>query len=847
MRRDLSRPNLETKIQEDFIAFGGATLEKLDDYIQHCEAVIHICGDMTGAMANEISIKYINDKYKDFGTKVPGAQAVLNGSDQISYTQWEAWLAIYHNKRLFVATPVDIATRDSRYIKDPAQIAQQLAHLKQLREKGYYDEIKFSDEDELIKKLYQSKLGDILNSIASNKPVYLPYQSIGTAFKGRDNFIKELFATFTATTNSVSGIAIHALGGMGKTRLAVEYALQHKKNYYTALFFVSAASPQILITNIANLSAPGILNLREYLAPDEGEKYAAVIRWLNQYSGWLLILDNVDTPEAAEKVEAVFAQLQQGHVLITTRIDTWSQEIKKKRLDVLHKEDAIAFLLETTEDGREKTGDDDKMAGVIAEELGCLALALEQSRAYIVTQEFSFKKYYKKWETNKADVLAWLDKQQMKYPASVATTWQTSFNQLSPAAVTLLNNLSWLSTDRIPKTLLDVEVPDATKIDAISAWGELKQYSLAASSDDRKTFTVHKLVQDITRHKIDKNTRVQTLTETVKWLDKAFTGDPDEVSDWPVLEPLVPHVLTLIDYTKKYEIDHSTSFLQNRVGLLFLNKAQYNEAEPLMRRALEIDEQNLGPSHPDVAIHLNNLGQLLQETNRLPKAEPLMRRALQIDEQNFGSDHTRVAIRLNNLAQLLKDTNRKPEAEPLMRRALQIDEQNFGSDHPNVARHLSNLGQFLKNTNRLQEAEPLMRRALEIEEQSFGSNHSYVAIDLNNLAMLLQETKRSQEAEPLMKRALEIDEKNFGPNHPRVARALNNLATLLQETKRLLEADPLMKRALIIFLISLGAEHPNTQTVGNNYVLLLKEMDKSEDEISIIFENIVRECDGFGK
>jgi hypothetical protein len=58
--------------------------------------------------------------------------------------------------------------------------------------------------------------------------------------------------------------------------------------------------------------------------------------------------------------------------------------------------------------------------------------------------------------------------------------------------------------------------------------------------------------------------------------------------------------------------------------------------------------------HPDVAIDLNNLAQLLQATNRLAEAEPLMRRALEIDERSYGSEHPKVAIRLNNLAQLLK-------------------------------------------------------------------------------------------------------------------------------------------------------------------------------------------------
>ena len=62
-----------------------------------------------------------------------------------------------------------------------------------------------------------------------------------------------------------------------------------------------------------------------------------------------------------------------------------------------------------------------------------------------------------------------------------------------------------------------------------------------------------------------------------------------------------------------------------------------------------------------------------------------MRRALAIDEASFGNDHPNVAIRLNNLAQLLQATNRLGEAEPLMRRALAIDKASFGTDHPNVA------------------------------------------------------------------------------------------------------------------------------------------------------------------
>ena len=79
-------------------------------------------------------------------------------------------------------------------------------------------------------------------------------------------------------------------------------------------------------------------------------------------------------------------------------------------------------------------------------------------------------------------------------------------------------------------------------------------------------------------------------------------------------------------------------------------RCQFLEAEPLLHRAQAIDEASYGPDHPDVAIDLNNLAQLLQATNRLGEAEPLIRRALAIDEASYGPDHPDVAIGLNNLA-----------------------------------------------------------------------------------------------------------------------------------------------------------------------------------------------------
>ncbi|MBN1570681.1 MAG: tetratricopeptide repeat protein [Acidobacteria bacterium] len=264
----------------------------------------------------------------------------------------------------------------------------------------------------------------------------------------------------------------------------------------------------------------------------------------------------------------------------------------------------------------------------------------------------------------------------------------------------------------------------------------------------------------------------------------------------------------------------------NNLATLLQVTNRLAEAEPLYRRALAINDKSYGEDHPDVARTLNNLAQLFQATNRLAEAEPLIVRSLAIDEQNYGEDHPDVARDLNNLAQLFKTMNRLAEAEPLYRRALAIDENSYGEDHPDVARDLNNLAHFLYSINRLTEAESLYRRSLAINQQNYGKDHPNVARILNNLAQLLQATNRLAEAEPLYRRALAIDEQSYGEDHTDVAGILNNLATLLQATNRLVEAEPLIRRALAIDEQNYGEDHPNVAIRLNNLATLLQATNR---------------------
>jgi hypothetical protein len=81
-----------------------------------------------------------------------------------------------------------------------------------------------------------------------------------------------------------------------------------------------------------------------------------------------------------------------------------------------------------------------------------------------------------------------------------------------------------------------------------------------------------------------------------------------------------------------------------------------DEAEPLMRRALAIDEKSYGPEHPDVARDLNNLASLLYVTNRLNEVGQLMRRMVEIllnSTRATGHQHPKQQLALGNYTNLL--------------------------------------------------------------------------------------------------------------------------------------------------------------------------------------------------
>ena len=214
----------------------------------------------------------------------------------------------------------------------------------------------------------------------------------------------------------------------------------------------------------------------------------------------------------------------------------------------------------------------------------------------------------------------------------------------------------------------------------------------------------------------------------------------------------------------------------NHLGGVYENQGDYEEAKTLHQRALGIQERELGPDHPLVAMNLNNLGLVYFEQGEYEEAKGYYDRALETQERTLGSEHPDVAMSLNNLGGLHEVQGEYEKAEKCHQQALDIREKALGAEHPDVATTLNNLGNTYFFHGKYEKAKRHYERALDMWEKGLMAAHPDAAISLNNLGGVYFRLGKHKKAKGYFQRALRIQERTLGTDHPDVAYSLVELA-----------------------------------------------------------------------
>ncbi len=666
----------------------------------------------------------------------------------------------------------------------------------------------------------------------------VPYRQ-NPFFTGREDILMRLHEALRSDKAAAlrQPYALSGLGGVGKTQTAIEYAYRYRHKYH-AILWVRADSREVLTSDFAAIAA--VLHLAERNEQDLSRTIAAMKQWLTAVTRWLLIFDNVDDLQI---IDDFIPSPCRGHVLLTTRTTVTGTLARSIEINSMEAEEGAFFLLRRAkilalDDSQDSAKDVDYIqARTISQALGGLPLALDQAGAYIEETQCSLLDYLNLYQTRHKLLLKRRGDLALDHPEPVATTWAISFekiHQASPAAIELLKICAFLAPDAIPEEIISKGAPDLGpslqhvahdpyKLNLVIK--ELLKFSLIRRNSNRKTLSIHRLVQEVLKDRMDESTQRRCAERVVLAVNRVF---PDtEFSTWSLCQRHLAQAEVCAVLIKQWGMKFAeASQLLHRVGQYLYQRARYSEAESLYQQALEIREQVLGPEHPEVATSLSNLASLYWDQSKYTLAEPPFLRALSIHEQTLGRDHPDVATSLNALALLYKAQDKYTQAKPLFLRALSIRKQALGPEHLDVATTLNDLAMLYYNEDKYMLAEPLFIRALSIREKVLGPEHPDVASSLNYLAGLYVARSQYTQAEPLFIRALSIREQGLGPEHPDVATSLSNLAILYSDQGKYSEAEPLFLRALAISEQVLGGKHPTVATVLNNLAMLYYSQNK---------------------
>ncbi len=583
--------------------------------------------------------------------------------------------------------------------------------------------------------------GDVRRSVTEQPrfpgtlpPVWNVPHARNPNFTGREERLAKLKTALGSGKPAALTQAIHGLGGVGKTQLALEYAYRSVAEY-DIVWWVRSEEPVTLAADYASLA--DALDLPEKEATDQQLIIKAVKQWLEQHPKWLLVFDNA---KDRADVQNYIPRGEIGHVLITSRNANWRGIAAPLDVKVLERSESVDLLLKRTGYTNREAAD------ALAEALGDLPLALEQAGAYMDATRRSLPDYLKMFTDRKNEL--W-DRAgpPTDYRDTVATTWNIAFDevkQISSAGADLLNLCAFLAPDDIPVELLSSGVQylpgslAALASDPLAfddAVDPLRRYSLVEITAE--TISVHRLVQAVTRDRLDGDELKKWAEAAVRIVNEAFPFDSDDVGTWPVSTRLLPHALAAAEHAEALDVaSDSTEKLLNQTGSYLKGRAQFAEAKEMFERALAIGEAAYGPDHPQVAIYVNNLGNVLQDLGDLEGAKKMFKRALAIDEAAYGPDHPDVAIDVGNLGNVLQDLGDLEGAKKMFKRALAIDEAAYGPDHPDVAIYVSNLGVILKTLGDLEGAKKMFERALRIFTESLGEGHPNTVTVQNNLDSL---------------------------------------------------------------------------------------------------------------
>jgi hypothetical protein len=636
-------------------------------------------------------------------------------------------------------------------------------------------------------------------------------------FAGREQELDRLRSLLNGGDQAaVLPYALYGMGGVGKTRLAVEYVHRHHTEY-ERIWWIDAEQPAVIRQQLASLvtdfgpaaEGPG----------DPVDRVLAAMSTGTPFTRWLLVMDNAAAPE--DVVPYIPSLLGVpgglGHVLVTSRHSGWAERVHALHLDVFTRDESIGFLRHRTPwASREE-------AERLAESLGDLPLALEHSVAAQAQSGIGTGAYLDLLEHRPQEVLA---EPSPSGARPVAATWRASVDLLRarhPQALELLRLLAFFGPEPIAQSFLRdarlLQLPDdlapvaRDELARGRAIRAINQFSMLAVNPATGTLQVHRLLGGVLRNELseDEATRLRHLVHEI--IAAHDPGDSQRPENWRNYADILPHLEPsgVLDCGDAKVRDTALNILGYVIA-----RGDFRGGVQLARKIAGIWRTALGPDHVQTLWARRQQASAHWQLAEFEDSRRINEEVLGRLRATLGHDHEYTLTVAGSTAADLRAAGRFTEALALDRDAYDTSVRLHGARNRRVLTAGHNYGVSLRVNGLYEEALALDERIYDARLEILGPTARSTLFSINNVARDMRECGRYADALILQTGTVARYREQYGDQHPHTLRAIKNMSVTCRKAGEFEQGLALAREALEQYRARFGPDHIDTVAALTN-------------------------------